>query len=1055
MSLKSVKTYFLSTKISKAHKLYLIITTLLMYLTGGFFSAKKHLNHPQFSEISTKNWFKNLDNVDSYNQLLYKLFFVLDYIWAPALLFAIYKFVKRKINEKQKLKWLPYVLLIISTAALILDYIENYLYLTTYEYPLIAEYKTPLYGIVFITFLFIALWDVNRRTTTTVIDFLKSSWVSLLILFVFGLTLPKVPQFNSIIVDLYYSYFQFPLIFLGVFVPIAIVTLSHYPNYFLLRSGNKTKARNKHWKLSDRFWFFGTVWYVNKSSSSNAQKRYDYTIGFLRKIIGILFLAAVFQLLANTADTNFDVVIKFSKLTVPFTLGMVYLLYYHSKKYAKWTIVNTPYLKETLDSMNSSKSVRQDPSLYSISKYPKYYLIWLLITIVLLIAFSLKLRFSNDSAYNMVNVIISLICIVCQGITYVYYRIYRSAFKYSFFNPKHDLIYYGFNLLQKNHLTKNDIEKRKLHIQHFFNTHDFKQGDWMLQTFSKLKLFIFSLGAFSYNVIFLKKIIYVGFLNVAFLIVFNIYDEYAINVNPVLIILSYFLLFYGVVVILIKHSIYYFNSTEKYAIENKGRYFKVIVASVLSLIILNFLARFNNSTKNNLYKLSQLTRIEDDEVSLTEYAKNLKTTNQFYVGCYGGGMKANAWSMTVLNKLDETYDFMSKATCISGASGGTMGLINYTSIFNNISKNERKQAIENIATENILSVDLIHFLGRDLFTHLFMPSVVDLRGRDRSTAAMKIYAKYGGYKHGIYKSRLFDTLAYRNYWTDVYNTNNKQFPILIANSTNIKGKQAMAVSVKTTNKKVKDAIYYGADDILEINYLTKKRTLSYYNAASTSNRFPLLSPAATIEGKGQYTDGGIFDNSGLLSAFKIYKALKMVAPDKTKKNIFVNIINSKDLFIKSYLEPIFNKNTSCFYPDINEVSEIPAIINSVSSTEMVPDHIKSRIEFLTHYDKQDSLTFVNIHLPHSFDLEDVKRIYKPKIRDLTCVNDLLSVIKRNDSIIDNLNKEISTSQKFRPVIEPELSRVIAKPAFDFMQIMLKHPFVASEIQQLECFLSEN
>lgn len=1077
----SIRNYLSNFKISNDHVVLFIITSLLLYLTDSFFSVNNYLNTPQFSESCSKTWFET--NAGTTNIILYNTYFVLDFFWIPTFLLLVYKFIKKRTHCKRNFNWIPSLVAFLAIICLVLDYAENIHYLTKYTYPeAIADKKNSIYAIILVLCALVAIWDLHREQVLIIKHFLKSAWVSLLILFIFGLTLPEVPQFNSIVVDLYYKNFQFALLFLGIFTPVYVVVLSHYPNYFLFASNNN-KIAKKDWRMTDRWWLFGTIWFINiKASVSN--KEYENQIGFLRKTIGILYLSAVFYLLADTADTNFDCKIKIAKFTIPFMIAMIWLLYYHSKKYAKWRKNNNPYLKTALQDTSASfyekehHNVTPHKSLLSISKYSKLYAISLVLSVMFLIFLFINLQIDKVAPYNIKNVVISLLCVVSQSVTYIYYRIYRSSFKYTFFNPKHNRTYYAFNIYNKSAIVDNtDKSNRKKVIIRFFKTNNFKGGKWgcILKLFANIRVNIFGFDSFSNSVVFLKKFIYTGFLNLCFLIFFNIFNEYAKHINPVLIILSYFLLFYGIIVILIKHGIYYYTSTDSFATINRSKYFKTLTGIAFVLLLLNYLARFNTSTKNNLYKLHQLEReqitpttnntLAYNEITLNEYVNNLPdSTNRFYVGCYGGGMKANAWTMTVLDSLDRGFNFMSKATCLSGASGGTIGLINYSNIKHNAENDATKTArIERIATENILGIDLIHFFGRDFLTHLFIPEI-DLKGRDRSTAAMKVYADYGKYPYKKLSSRLFDKKTFRGYWKEMYQNNNHKFPVLIVNTTNIKGKQGMAVSV-TSKGLAQQALYFGADNIVEIDSLGKSKTLSYYNAASTSNRFPLLSPAATIEGKGQYSDGGIFDNSGLLSALKFHLAIEVLentnpdtlATKKARKDVFINIVNSKDLYIKNYLDDFFKDNPlECFSQKINEVTEIPAIINSISSTEMIPDHTKNRINFLAKIDdfmNDGNRKFISIYLPHTFNLNDVKRLYKPEIISTECVDALTNLIDDNNNEIKRLVSKITkTSKKHIPIIEPELSRLIAKPAYLFMTQMLKHSCVSKELDKLKPLL---
>ena len=66
----------------------------------------------------------------------------------------------------------------------------------------------------------------------------------------------------------------------------------------------------------------------------------------------------------------------------------------------------------------------------------------------------------------------------------------------------------------------------------------------------------------------------------------------------------------------------------------------------------------------------------------------------------------------------------------------------------------------------------------------------------------------------------------------------------------------------------------GSTNILKLDL---HKTLPFMEAISMTERFPLFSATATIEGLGHFIDGGYFENSGLLSLMNFR--------DYAKKNI--------------------------------------------------------------------------------------------------------------------------------------------------------------------------
>ena len=1022
--------HFEKNNAPKLHVILFIMLSLLMIICGKLFHIYDWVTHPQFTqEKVTSAWF--FEHTSFYQQLLFTLFFIFDFIWAFLLFYLTGKYVHSKAT-KHNVKIIFKVFLVLASIAYTFDCTENFYYLWHKEYPkTIATIKIIFYAITFLTVLLIWMRFSLKNRLVMLKEFLSSSWISLLFLFIIGLSLPKAPQLNSIVVDLYYHPYWFVFVLLLAFAPIYCIVLSHYPTYFFLSKSNR-KFQDKDCKISKIFSIFGIVWYKNKDTKSDPESiAYESNLSFLRRVIGVFFYAALFYMVAYTADTNFGFGVHLSGFVKVLIIGLIAWLYVLKNQKDKWRLYYKNGLLEANDSADDLYILKNKKQ--KLNNPITTYVIILIITLVAHLALFFLLIWSKHP-YNYTTVILSLVCITLQAITYTYYRTFRTLFKYSFFNATNDAIINSFPLMHDEKDTRSREEKKQAIISMFQKNDFFGQSNFF-KKLSKLRIGSLSLGAASNNIIFLKVISYFGVANLLFLLAINIWSTLAIHANAIIIMLSAFFLLYGIVVIILKHFMYYNLSEENFAKENKSKFRFTVYVSFLVLVVLNFLSRHNEGTANNLFDLVPIKEtVNTDTINLKKYIDNLPDT-RYYIGCYGGGMKANAWTMTVLNALDKDNTLYDKTVCLSGASGGTIGLINYSAIkHKNDNLQFRDSIIRKIGTENILSMDLAHLLGRDWFTHMFFP--INLTGKDRSTAAMHTYAKYVNPE--LTKVE-FDSTSYRQFWYNMYKNRGQRFPILISNTTNIKGRQGMAVSIPLEDDNAKSALYLGANDILDLG---NKETLSFYNAASTTNRFPLISPAATIEGKGQFNDGGIYENSGLLSAFKLYEAInELDATAKDKKTVFINIINDKSAYVKSVMDSIM---VNCNGGIINKSNEISAILNSVAATEMFHGYIKDKLNFLAK--KHDNFTFENIYLPHKFDLTDVLAIYGKKIKDLDCVESITAKIKGNNDDIWNLME--GCSKETYTIIEPEMSRVMAIPAFDFMQYMLGHKNVKNVLKKL-------
>jgi hypothetical protein len=1024
-----------------------------MIVCGKLFNIHDWITYPQFTEPQvTEAWF--YANTSASQQLIFTFFFIFDFAWAFILLFFVLaRYVRAKATQHE-IKFLYVGFIILTSLTYTFDCLENFYYLWNKEYePTLVTIKIGLYATTFLSVLLLLLRYSLGNSVVIAKDFISSAWISLLFLVIIGLSLPKAPQLNSIVVDLYYHPFWFVFVLLLGFAPIYCIVLSHYPTYFLLSKSNR-KFQDKEWRMYKIFSVFGIVWFKSANTKKDTTEEaltpeekekelqekaksiaYESDLSFLRRVLGIFFYAALFYMVAYTADTNFDFGVELSGFVRLLIIVLIIWLYVLKNQKDQWRMYYRQGWRDEGD--NSADLYVVDDAIKPPKNPVNTYLLLLVVTILAhILLFCLLLWMQHP--YNYTTVILSLVCITLQAVTYTYYRTFRTMFGYTFFNENDDAVLNSFPIMYNTEDTRSREEKKAVIVGVFEKNNYFGQSK-LFKNLSKIRIGQLSLGALANNIIFLKVISYFGAINLLFLLAINFFAPLGMHVNAIIIILSAFFVFYGIIVVIIKHFIYYNLSTEENAVKKGPTFFFTIYASVFVLLIFNFLAK-----GNNLFELAQIKETvnvevpKDPIINLEKYSKNLPD-KRYYIGCYGGGMKANAWTMTVLNALDSDGTLYDKTVCLSGASGGTIGLINYSAIkHQNDSKSYRDSIIRKIGTENILSMDLVHLLGRDWFLHLLVPG--DLKGLDRSTAAMYTYAKYANYS---LTDKAFENTSYRQLWHEMYKKRSQHFPILISNTTNIKGRQGMAVSIPVENENASKVLYLGSNNILELN---DQKTLSFYNAASTTNRFPMISPAATIEGEGQFNDGGIYENSGLLSAYKLYEAINEIDPKaKEKETVFINIINDKAAYVKYMMN---EKIEACNGGIINKSSEISAILNSVAATEMFPGYVKDKLRFLEKKAQEEGrkFTFESIYLPHKFSLDDVRAIYGQKFESAACVEQIASMIDENNAHIKSLMK--GASKETNTIIEPEMSRVMAIPAFDFMQYMLDHDEVRPLLDSL-------
>ncbi len=1089
-------TYLRAGQVHPKHLYFLFGLTIVMWLAADFTHIPGILSHPQFTGQIDSDHLEHFIGQE-HGLFFYKLFFFIDFIWAPVLLIAIWMYVKDKYYNQNpdNRKILFAIFTLIAFIALGFDYAENCMYLLKKEYPKkIAAYKMAAYGIVALSIVLVFLHYSFKNYLSVILRFLKASIYSLVILIVLGSFLPKATQVNSIVVNLYEHPLNLVILFLVA--PTFAVVLAHYPSYFFINE------KYRSWYMARIRWgLIGTIFYkYKKDFGASDEGKKEGQVNFLYRILGILFYVALFYMLGYTSEVNFNWTIQTSKLATILLACGILALYLQKKRKDSWFGNVASYLESRFPGfydgdnpvVSSDDSEKGEPEtnlcgaiedkdpdnirtdLLKIKKPVAQFILLFTFTVLLHVGLVVFFFLCKDCWYTELTSIWSLVCIVFQLFSYVFYRTFRSVLRFVFFKKKCSAILNSFYILWTIEEGKDCLNPGKntnelsLHckfknILQFFQDFDpkpdlkgEKKESLVLNGGFYALLRYLGAGSLSNNITFLQFTVLVGIINAFFFLIINIYSELSLYFNPILIILSALFFYYGFLVVITKSLIYYRHSCEVFAIRNRQRFKFIIIASVVALVICNRLGR---KFSNELFTLPLLERTTHNELTLEAYVDSLpENQTRYYIGCYGGGMKSNAWTMTVLKALyDKDNDFFKKTVGISGASGGTVGLANIAAVINaNKDTLQWDNIITKISTENILSLDLTHILGRDTFNHLFVPGM-ELSGKDRSSKAMARYAKLTNNADEICKPT-----PYRQYWKKLYDKQHGQFPILISNSTNVKGNGGMAVSVGVENEVVRKLLYRNADDILEIYKTTYDRkgiaeksdslTLSFYDAVSTSNRFPLISPAAKIETKGHYSDGGIYENSGLLSVLKLFNAISFKeavqsVKDLKQRNVFVSIVNDKNAYIKKTVNDALGAIRTS---KINKSTEISSILNSVAATEMFPKYVKSELERLEKLDCS-GLEFHTIYLPHRFDVADIKSIYGDELDNgsgINATNKLFyHLAKTNDEEIKKLlDRKCGFGDKI--IIEPPMSRVMASEAYEFMRKMIGHDLTKGALENV-------
>lgn len=541
-----------------------------------------------------------------------------------------------------------------------------------------------------------------------------------------------------------------------------------------------------------------------------------------------------------------------------------------------------------------------------------------------------------------------------------------------------------------------------------------------------------------------------GIATIIFLLAISFFADFASMINPINILMGVLIAFYTVLILPIKLFLYLNSKND----QNKWNSLNILgikltsTKYIVGLILLISTSSYFNYSGNDLHMLTTLSYKEKDKIDLGEFHKAYSDTRDstitpIFYAAYGGGLKANYWNSLILECMDKDT-FQKNVVAMSGVSGGGMGIGLYTMGQYQLLSNSSYPSVQSssIGSANILSTELSWLFGWDYFRER-LPNVL-LLGKDRSHRSMQYYSKlYSG------SDTFVDSLSFYSVYKKLFKDKG-YFPNLIVNSTSTKDKYGVVSAINN------DTMFSGAMNLLDIRDTTGNRyTLTYLEALSTCNRFPVISPAAMIPNKGHFVDGGYFENSGIMSLISFKKSLESIEKiDSIQKPIFnkkvklVSVRNDKNNYLQSLLTKELGnlqvyQNNNIY--KISNSSEILSILGTAAGLEKMPNYLRNLIG--SYFNKEYELVYID--LPYYITHEDIEAYFGGKLSK--------SQMQRIDKIVTNSNKEIlqilgdqDSGYNLREwgVIDPPTARILSRPVEIYMKNMIKMKSVKKSINSV-------
>ena len=251
--------------------------------------------------------------------------------------------------------------------------------------------------------------------------------------------------------------------------------------------------------------------------------------------------------------------------------------------------------------------------------------------------------------------------------------------------------------------------------------------------------------------------------------------------------------------------------------------------------------------------------------------------NVYFVMANGGASRSGYWTAAVLGRIEDSTlhfnpadRFSNHVFCLSGTSGGGVGVAAFFSLLREKEKNLRPiydSSARDYLNQDYFTYTFARMLGPDYFNYIFHLS----SAKDRAAALESSFEESSqNYDKRFYQVPFYDLFSNFPAMKDGKVT----LPILFINTTRMQDGNPGVVTNLNISRDT--GIFNNRVDVVSL--LKKDEDISITSAAIMGARFPYLSPAGRIADN-YFVDGGYFDNSGAGVVQEMIRGIINIAND--------------------------------------------------------------------------------------------------------------------------------------------------------------------------------
>ncbi|MEL6654273.1 MAG: hypothetical protein AAFQ87_26075, partial [Bacteroidota bacterium] len=480
---------------------------------------------------------------------------------------------------------------------------------------------------------------------------------------------------------------------------------------------------------------------------------------------------------------------------------------------------------------------------------------------------------------------------------------------------------------------------------------------------------------------------------------------------------------------------------------------------------------FFNGRAGQYHSVSYKTELTSCQ-GLDEFVRNFLSRRQaagrsdqpiYLIAADGGGQKAAYWTTRLLNELEKdstaNFDFQHDVFAAAGASGGSVGLGLYTYMYADDAIRletdpTKKQAeinarVQAMGEYNFLSADFGGLMARWPLKFIPLDAMADCK--DRMDIIGRNYFGTMSDHHDPNEINMEQDPVFQRAYPYLWQKTDYALPLFITNTARVEdGSKGIMHPLDPEDVK---QIFGGVMDLTYKTEAGKQTAISFGDALMTTNRFPIFSPMAKIDGRGHFVDAGAVDNSGKGTILQLLQYMHQRANDHDP--LYQQLMAQKVVLVSVRCDKqrYYYETFKCYVDEMAQTDQeyyLPSYLSGAINTGLTgsPRAFEGLLDNQTHREAFGlDAKVINLSIPFYVEsVEDVFGVLGSEVSDESLIYLEIDSVRNetNKALWAQLGREViyrksDTLEAARPpLLEPPLARILSHSSRDYMDAVARH-----------------